>query len=181
MKITVPASDRELRQRFAAHYTVGEPEACWEWDGPVLNSGYGYLRHDGVTHTAQRLAWAIHYGMALIPVAAAPSAQVCHTCHHKLCVNPRHLYMGTRYTNLADARAAGRVLRGEQVGTSVLVEAQVQALRALRHRWGVSYRALGAQFGVSPATASRVCKGETWAHVIPLGTARQMSSQWDIR
>ncbi|MEV7413184.1 hypothetical protein [Streptomyces althioticus] len=120
----------------------------------------------GVTMFASRAVWILRHG------DPGPAASVLHRCNGGSgahgCINVRHLYLGDRAQNAADAVAAGRFTgrpyrRGEDVPTRVLTECEV---REIRRRWasgGVTQKALAAEFGVSRATLSLVVNGKRWA------------------
>lgn len=78
------------------------PDACWIYDGAIA-SGYGRIRVDGdlrqVTH--------VMHEMFKGPVAHG--LQVCHTCDVRNCINPKHLWVGTRSENMIDCRDKGRL------------------------------------------------------------------------
>lgn len=81
-------------------------ERCWMWIGAKLGNGYGSFTHrtQGKSQTlrAHRLSWELHFGV--IP----NGLWVLHHCDQKLCVNPRHLFLGTNSTNQLDAVKKGR-------------------------------------------------------------------------
>lgn len=92
--------------RFWAKVRRGEQNDCWEWSAGVDNFGYGRLNTRGVVDLAHRLSWELAHGP--IPDGMC----VLHRCDNPPCVNPRHLFLGTRDDNVQDMIAKGRHWRG---------------------------------------------------------------------
>lgn len=80
---------------------------CWEWTGAQDNHGYGQISNgkNKSPKKAHRVSWRIHFGE--IP----HGLDVCHACDNSLCVNPKHLMLGTRMANMVDASKKGRLSR----------------------------------------------------------------------
>ncbi len=89
-------------------------EPCWLWTGPVNGAGYGELAwHQDVA--GQRVYVHAHahwlaYARARLGgrTPAIPGAIISHRCDVRLCVNPRHLYLGNRHSNARDVVVRGR-------------------------------------------------------------------------
>jgi hypothetical protein len=75
---------------------------CWLWQGAVNNKGYGHLTYGGVKYMAHSLAFVLAGGIKA-------KRDVCHSCDHPLCCNPRHLFNGSRSENMLDAVAKKRI------------------------------------------------------------------------
>lgn len=146
---------------------------CWLWTASKRHKGYGAFayRVNGipVNDRAHRYSYRIHVG----PVAVEQC--VLHRCDVPACVNPEHLWVGTRADNNADMAAKGRKIvggtynragyrRGEAHGMAKLTTADVLAIRADRTT-GLSYSKLAAKYGIGIATAFQIVRGALWPHV----------------
>lgn len=87
------------------------PESgCWLWLGAEKGNGYGNVRRGSENLTASRMSYIKVHGE--IP----GGMDVCHKCDTRLCINPDHLFLGTRTDNMRDASRKGRTSRGERHG-----------------------------------------------------------------
>lgn len=134
---------------------------CFLWMGAVTGgTGYGLTRHDGKTVGAHRLMYRLVHG------DITPGNDVCHRCDVRSCINPTHLFQGTRKENLADMRAKGRNNdpRGERHPKAKLTADDVRAIRAALAA-GEGYRKLGTRYGVSRQSIADIKHGRHWNHV----------------
>lgn len=145
-------------ERFWANAERCGPDECWPWKGPRLPNGYGIGRGpSGRKTTAHRAAWEYVNG----PVSG--DMHVCHRCDNRPCVNPAHLFLGTRQDNMDDMVAKGRSTRGESQHASLLTEAEVREIRQLAG--SMSQREIGRQFGVTQGCICAIVNRRTWRHV----------------
>jgi len=94
-------------QRFNKKYVINEDTDCWEWTHALNNIGYGMFRWaTNKMRTAHRVSYELHKGP--IPNGLF----VCHTCDNPKCVNPEHLWVGTRKDNFDDMVSKGRFVQG---------------------------------------------------------------------
>lgn len=81
---------------------VEQSNGCKEWVGSKDAKGYGYVRFEGKTQRAHRVAWTSANG------AIPDKLHVLHQCDNPSCCNPEHLFLGTNANNVADKMAKGR-------------------------------------------------------------------------
>lgn len=147
-----------LESRFSAiGWTVRE-SGCWEWKGGKNSRGYGMInagrRVTGARPlVASRVAWTLAHG-------DPGDLVVCHLCDNPPCVNPDHLFLGTRGDNNADMAAKRRAANGERSPQSRLSDHEVNEIRARYATGGVSQRALGADYGVDQSAISLIVRGQ---------------------
>lgn len=133
---------------------VGE---CLEWQGYVQNAGYGVIERsiDGekVKVLAHRFAARHVAGLDIDGVDA------CHHCDNRICVEPSHLFSGTRKENMEDAVSKGRQAKGARLPQTKLTEEQVHLIREDRR----DYDTIANEFSTGVATVSNIKNGFEWA------------------
>jgi hypothetical protein len=139
--------------------SIPEPNTgCWLWTGATFHKGHGAIRFRGTQWKAHRVSWTANIGE--IP----QSMCVLHKCDTPCCINPRHLFLGTKGDNNRDRTAKNRGAKGSRMGTSKLKESDVQIIKQ-RLRQGATAADLGKEFGVSNVAVSQIRLGRTWRHV----------------
>ena len=139
-----------------------EPNSgCWLWLGAIQRNGYGVIRFGGSNRRAHRACWEVAHGVTL-----SRQIDVCHRCDTRSCVNPDHLFAGTRVENMQDCIRKGRfspipVLSGEASPSARLSEADVLAIRADSR----SQRVIAAAFGVDKGTIAHIKHRKTWRQI----------------
>jgi hypothetical protein len=90
---------------------------------------------------------------------------VCHHCDVPSCVNPEHLFIGTKGDNIRDMTAKGRHGRtgakGERNSQAKITAADAALIRHL-HRNSVRVAVLAESFGISKDMIYRIVRGQNW-------------------
>ena len=154
----IPHEER-IRSRSVEDAKTG----CWIWQGAVrsVESPYGRLtigsRSDGSRRTigAHQLSYMTFKG----PIDGGLC--VCHRCDNPRCVNPDHLFLGTKKDNADDRDEKGRnkpapVYKGVDAPWAKLTAAQVSSIRAS----GLSSRKIAPDFGISDGQVRAIRRGE---------------------
>jgi hypothetical protein len=104
INMTRYAGDTELSllDRMLNKIEIDQHTDCWLWVGGKNNLGYGFIRDGKKMRTAHRASYEEHLGP--IPKGMC----VCHSCDNPLCINPSHLWLGTRKQNTQDMMSKGR-------------------------------------------------------------------------
>ncbi len=140
-------------ERLKKLSAVNRDSGCIEWTG-CLRNGYGRLiigsRTDNTRKSvaAHRLAYETHVGK--IPEGMF----VCHSCDNPKCINPDHLFVGTRQDNVDD-----RERKGRNNHCFKLTDEDVVCIRGYPRKNGIR-KHLASKFGVSEHTIKDIRSGK---------------------
>lgn len=139
----------EAKRIMSTKFEVDENTGCWNWVACVQANGYARVRYNGKSMGAHRLSYMAHKGE--IP----PKIDVCHKCDNRRCVNPAHLFLGTRAENMADAVAKGRQATGFKLPQTKLSDACKSEI-VRRAKEGEKYQSIANSFGITQQMAGKV-------------------------
>jgi DNA-binding CsgD family transcriptional regulator len=158
-----PQRDMTLADRFWEKVIKASPDECWIWTASKGSTGYGMIW----TAEQERLVGAHVVSWYLEHGTWPPEDQcVLHNCpdgDQPACVNPAHLWLGTRTTNGFDMVNKGR--HANQFGRVTL--AQREEIIALYANGGWTYEQLGERFGLNPMTVYTYVKAARDTIAIP--------------
>jgi len=93
-------------QRVLLRIEVDLETGCWNYSGKKNNKGYGQVSWMENGHGRGALAHRLIFEKFKGPIPKG--REVCHTCDNPRCVNPEHLWHGSRAMNMKDAHEKGR-------------------------------------------------------------------------
>jgi hypothetical protein len=136
---------------------------CWLWIASKKLNGYGQFWLPRMKRLES--AHVVSYQMAYGP--PPDGYHILHKCpgkDNRACVNPHHLYAGTRKQNMQDRVRNGTDQFGVRNHQSRLTERDVNTIRALAGA-GVNRQHIAQAFGISLSNVKIIHRRKAWSHL----------------
>ena len=131
--------------------TVAAPNGCRIYTGCTQSNGYTKASYKGRRVYTHRLMFLLTHGE--LPAGK----DVCHSCDQRNCINPQHLFIGTRKENMADAVSKGRQAQGAKLPHYVMTPDLVDNL-LVRAKNGDLYKDIAKDMGVCPQHVALIAR-----------------------
>ena len=145
-----------MRNLFEQLFESKDDNECWPWLGAVSSGRAAFTEPGKRATTAARVAWRLYKG------AIPDGLQVLHRCDNMMCVNPSHLFLGTRSDNMVDMVQKDRHCkvkpRGEDHGNTKLSDQDFFEIVQLRGH--MTIKEIAAIYGVSFGYVSHIQLGK---------------------
>jgi|ERR1700734_339 len=137
-------------KRFLKNVTIGGPNECWEWQGGI-SGAYGYA----CFVWGDKKILHAHVASYVLFKGHRNGLHVCHSCDNPLCVNPKHLWLGTPKQNMDDMVKKGRSSGKLSIGKAKRIR------RYFKKGW-YTKKELAKRYGVSTCTIRDCLKRRYW-------------------
>ena len=128
----------------------------WVKNKPSTTTGYAMMSIDGKSRLMHRYVFEM-YNNTTLP----SNICVLHKCDNRLCINPDHLFSGTKGDNNKDRARKNRSNVGEARPQHKLTNEQVIDIRNSAEM----IRPLARMYGVNRNTIKNIKNGTAWRHL----------------
>lgn len=164
-RIITGACRQDPKIRLLNNSSFDPQTECWVWQGLVARHGYGAIRVQRGKHIPwkkrEHQILAHRYSYEIFNGSFPKHLCVLHHCDNRKCINPNHLFLGTRTDNAKDKASKGRAPHGENSSAAKLTEAQVKEIFFSP----LNGRQLSEKFGVHRASICAIRNKRQWKHL----------------
>jgi len=130
-------------------------EDCWQMSVVNKRDGYGRIYFLGDKHTAHRISFFIFKDFCASNLLNEPWIEICHTCDNRACINPNHLFKGTKSDNMKDCFNKGRS------GGLFKSKFSKETIKQIQERLaeGIQQKLIAKEFNISPSYLSQIKHG----------------------
>ena len=136
---------------------IVDDNGCW-----ICNShkcgikGYPQKKINGRATRINRIMYAKYNGELI------EGMEVMHSCDNNMCINPKHLSLGTHKENMQQMAERNRALSGVNHKDAKLTENDIREIRVSK----LSDRVLGLLYGVDHSGINKIKNNKIWKGVI---------------
>jgi hypothetical protein len=141
---------------------IDKKTGCWNWFG-AKDSGYGAIRRHKRSWRANRVAKFMFHDTSLETFMNS-KIFACHSCDNRACINPDHIFWGTRQDNIDDCVKKGRQQRGEKNPLTKFNANDIIDIFYFRKE-GFTHRAIANIYDVHQPTITKILNRQNWRHV----------------
>jgi hypothetical protein len=143
----------------------GEDE-CWNWKGFINHDGYGRTWINDKGYYAHRVIYSLVYPNIInlnAPSSTDETGFLLHICDNPSCCNPKHLWVGSHWDNMADKVKKGRSpdFSGGKGPRCKLTMEQAREARLFRKN-GMTIPQLMEKFNLSRASMKTLLRGDSY-------------------
>jgi hypothetical protein len=124
---------------------------CWEWKLKTRPNGYARVTYMRQSFYAHRLSFEAFNG------SIDSMLDVCHKCDNRKCVNPSHLFQGTRKDNMQDAVNKGRQAKGKSLPQTKIYGDNLESVLSMA-RDGRKYQEIADIHGVTKSCIGYIAR-----------------------
>jgi len=156
----------DQKQRLLSMIEHDVETGCWNWNGALKGKGklqqYGHLTVGSRKDKSRKTISAHRYSFKIFVGEIPNGLYVLHKCDNPRCINPEHLFLGTRQDNVNDRERKGRNkiihYSGNEHPNHKLLESDIYEIRNSNK----SSKELSKIFKVSSGHIRAIKRRESW-------------------
>lgn len=157
------------QDRITANVKI-DGNGCWIWQLSLNKKGkfaYGYIGLGAVKNNTRINVAAHRFSYSAFKGEIPDGINVCHSCDNPKCVNPEHLFLGTRQDNVDDRESKNRnnpyYKKGCKHPNAIITESNVVTIIDMQSK-GLKSKDIAKEIGVNVRIIYDVISGRTWGH-----------------